>query len=195
MKIVIILGSIREGRQSHKVAYYLQAQLARHSHITTELIDLAHQDIPQLDNRWTQQEAPAPDLPKLSQHLHEADGIILVSPEYHGSYTGVIKNAIDHYWKEFQRKPMGVVTTGSGKFGGINASHQMQQLILSLGAYPIPQKLLVPFAKTSFTPENLPADEQMEGQVEKFLSEFMWFTQAISTAKAAKSLVGNSIAS
>lgn len=193
MNIVIILGSIREGRQSHKVAYHLAQRVAQHLNVEVEMIDLADRNIPQLNNRWAQQEEPAPDLPELSQILHDADGILLVSPEYHGSYTGVLKNTIDHYWKEFQRKPMGVVTTGSGKFGGINASHQMQQLILSLGAYPIPQKLLVPFAKTSFTDAFEPSDEGMAAQVEKFLAEFLWFTQAIKKAREAEALVGNSI--
>ena len=144
MQIAIIIGSVREGRYTDKVAHFLHDQLALKPEVHPHIWDLAQDEVPILTNRWAKQEDPHENLPLMSQFLKTADGIILCSPEYHGSYSGVLKNAIDHFWKEFYRKPMGVVATGSGRFGGINASSEMQQLILSLGAFPMPTKLLVP---------------------------------------------------
>jgi NAD(P)H-dependent FMN reductase len=113
--------------------------------------------------------------------------MILVSPEYHGSFSGVLKNALDFYWAEFKKKPIGVVTTGSGKMGGINASTQMQHVILSLGAYPLPTKLLIPEIQHAFNDQYEPLREDIIKNSDRFLNEFTWFANAIVVAKAEQS--------
>ncbi|MCI4668651.1 MAG: NAD(P)H-dependent oxidoreductase [Bacteroidia bacterium] len=183
MKVTIILGSIREGRKSDRVAKHLHALLEKAEGVEPYLLDLREHPLPQYEYRWADVESPDPNLPKVGQLLANSDGMILVSPEYHGSYTGVLKNAIDHYWKEFGKKVIGVVSTGSGRMGGINASTEMQQLILSLGAYPIPKKLLVPLIQEVYSPEGEPQNEKMEKDANKFVHEFLWLTQAVKTAK------------
>ncbi|MEM9985575.1 MAG: NAD(P)H-dependent oxidoreductase [Bacteroidota bacterium] len=188
MKIAILLGSVREGRQTPKITYYLQTQLEVHAGVDADVIDLKAVQLPIFSNRWQKNESPHPNLPRISQLLHDADAIIFASPEYHGSYTGVLKNAVDHYWQEFYRKPIGVVATGAGRYGGINASSEMQQLILSLGAYPIPYKLLVPQIKGAFDDEDQLIDDHVAEAVEKFVSEFLWFSQAITQAKMVKAV-------
>lgn len=183
MHIAIILGSTREGRRTDKVAYFLASRMQAIEGIGTEVIDLMTSPLPIYRNRWRQQAEPDPLLVQVGQVLERADGIILCSPEYHGSYTGALKNALDHYWDEFYRKPMGVVATGSGKFGGINASTQMQHLILSLGAYPMPHKLLVPFVKETFDAEGKPLREDVIQQTEKFVDEYLRFAGAIRNVR------------
>ena len=186
MKIAILLGSVREGRQTHKITYYLQAQLRVHPGVEVDVVDLKDVQLPIFSNRWQKDDSPHPNLPRISQLLHDADAIIFSSPEYHGSYTGVLKNAVDHYWQEFSRKPIGVVATGAGRYGGINASTEMQQLILSLGAYPIPYKLLVPQIKGAFDGEDQLTDTSVIETVDKFVAEFLWFSRAIVRAKLVK---------
>ena len=63
---------------------------------------------------------------------------------------------------------------------------EMQHLILSLGAYPIPQKLIVSFVKDAFDEGNKPTDPGLEKGIEKFLNEFIWFSRAIVAAKNTK---------
>jgi len=156
--------------------------------VSAALLDLREYDLPVFSDRWQHQETPDPALIKLGRELAAADAMLFISPEYHGSYTGALKNAVDHYWKEFHRKPIGVVSTGSGRMGGINGSIQMQQLILSLGAYPMPLKLLVPFVREAFGPDYQPANEDLAQQADRFLEEFCWFGQALSAARAAAPL-------
>jgi len=183
MNIVIIIGSVREGRQTHKIGLYLYQLLEQMPLVDTQLLDLAEYELPILTDRWEKQENPPNILPNVSKLLKQSDAIILCSPEYHGSYSGVLKNAIDHYWKEFQRKPMGVVATGSGRFGGINASTEMQHLILSLGAFPMPYKLIVPHIQHAFDENDLPIDEKLIQNTQRFIREFLWFAWAICKAK------------
>lgn len=183
MNIISILGSIRESRRSHLIAHYLDQRLQEWENVNHKILDLAETPLPMLDSRWEKEVNPNPALPQYSKYLRDADSIILISPEYHGSYTGVLKNALDHFWKEFERKPMGVVTTGSGRMGGINASTQMQILILSLGAYPMPYKLLVPRIATAFGEDGMPLDPTLTESTDKFIKEFVWFTDAFLSAK------------
>ena len=185
-KIAIVLGSIRIGRESHKVGELLHKKLSENENIESVLLDLATYDLPMMEQTSGHQ-PPHEGLLKFSQNLKRADGMIFISPEYNGSYTGVFKNAIDYFWKEFDKKPIGAVTISTGKFGGITASIQMQHLILALGAYAMPKKLLFPFVKKSFDEQGNLVDEKMEKEVGDFLGELIWLTEAISMKKSKES--------
>ena len=183
MKIAILLGSVRAGRQTHKIAYYVEKKLIERGHVVI-MLDLGAQPIPLMNERYGRAELQPPEVTELAQKFQEADAILLVSPEYHGSFTGVLKNALDYYWKEFERKPMGVIATGSGRMGGINASTQLQHIILSMGAYPVPYKLLVPQIQHAFDEQMQPVQPELVKSTERFLNEFLWFANAIVQAKS-----------
>ena len=131
MKITLILGSVREGRQSHKVAHELANRLAAQDQVSVELIDLADINLPMMTERLNKMVNPPENITQFSKSVGSADAIVFVSPEYNGSYSGVLKNATDYLLKEFYRKPIGIATVAGGKFGGLNASHAMQTLVLS----------------------------------------------------------------
>lgn len=182
MKIAIILGSVRMGRQTHKAAYYLKQKLSDRN-IAIDLIDLAKEPLPVLKERVGRHPEPPENVSAISKRLHQADALILVTPEYHGSISGALKNALDYYWSEFQKKPIGVATTSAGKFGGISASKHLQEIILSLGAYPMPLKWLVPRIHNSFDDKYTPQDDHIIESSEHFLDEFLWFADAIYQKK------------
>lgn len=183
MKIAILLGSVRTGRQTHKIAYYVEQQLIARGHEVL-MLDLGIHPVPLMDERYNRTEAPAPEIADMGQKLKASDSILLVSPEYHGSFTGVLKNALDYFWAEFAQKPMGVIATGSGRMGGINASTQLQHVILSLGAYAVPYKLLVPQIQHAFDEQMQPINADLVKSTDRFLNEFTWFTRAIAQAKS-----------
>jgi NAD(P)H-dependent FMN reductase len=182
MNIVIISGSTRMGRHSHKASIELQKRFAKRG-LSVEVIDLAEYKFPILEETADKHSNPPDKLKEFAYKLDKAEAMIFVSPEYHGSYSGALKNALDYVWKEFAKKPIGVVTATSGKFGGINASTQMQLLILSLGAFPMPYKLLVPFVDEIFEEDGTLTDESIAKSFEKFLNEFIWFAEAITNRK------------
>ena len=183
MKVAIIIGSIRIGRQSHKVGLYLEEKLQERG-ILTDLIDLAENPLPLLEERTGYHPQLSDDVQQISARLHAADALLLVTPEYHGSFSGVLKNALDYFWAEFNKKPIGVVTVSGGKFGGINASKQLQHVILSLGAFALPTKLLVPEVHLAFDESFQPRTEKVVQSTDRFLNEFIWFAEAIVHAKS-----------
>lgn len=185
MKVAILLGSIRIGRQTHKIAYYVEQKLKERG-VDTVMIDLANHPLPFMDERAGRLANLSGEIASMGVQLKEADAILLVTPEYHGSFTGVLKNALDYYWSEFARKPMGVIATGSGRLGGINASTQLQHVILSLGAYALPFKLLIPEIQHAFDEHMQPLREDVVKNTKRFLDEFMWFANAIVEYRMAK---------
>lgn len=182
MKIAILLGSVRKGRQTHKAAYYLKQKLSDRN-IATDLIDLAKEPLPVFKKRVGRHPESPENVSSISKRLHQADALILVTPEYHGSISGALKNALDYYWSEFQKKSIGVATTSTGKFGGINASNHLQEIILSIGAYPMPLKWLVPQIHNSFDDNYKPKHDRITESSENFLDEFLWFADAIYQKK------------
>lgn len=181
MKVAILLGSNRVGRQSHKIAYYLETQIMQKG-VHADLIDLGAK------NKLTPGDTDpflgmGEDQHAISTRVQQADAMIFVTPEYHGSFSGVLKVTLDNLGTEFYRKPIGVVTVSSGKMGGLSASAQLQHVILSLGAYALPTKLLIPDVQTSFDDSFQITNERTLKSAHKFLDEFFWFSTAIHEKK------------
>jgi NAD(P)H-dependent FMN reductase len=183
MRTAILLGTVREGRQSHRAAYYVEKALKARG-FETDLIDLAKFPLPIFGTG----QGANPHVENISLRLLNADAMILVTPEYHGSFSGVLKNALDHFWNEFQKKPIGVVAASSGRMGGINAFNQLQHVILALGAFPMPSRLLFPDIGHAFSGSFEPHDEQIVKRTNKFLDEFLWFAEAIHQKKAKSAI-------
>jgi NAD(P)H-dependent FMN reductase len=182
MKVVIIVGSVRPGRQSHKIALHLEENLEERS-IAVDLIDLADHSLPLL-GASTEHSADLPqEIAQLSKRLQTADALLLVTPEYHGSFSGVLKNMLDYFWAEFHKKPIGVVAVSSGKMGGINASTQLQHIILSMGAFPLPLKLLIPEVQTAFDESLQLVNPAIRKSSTQFLDEYLWLADAVYQKK------------
>lgn len=75
--------------------------------------------------------------------------------------------------------------------GGVNASNQLQHVILSLGAYPLPRKLIVPEIQKAFYDESFePKNERIIKTTNKFLDEFFWLAEAIYQKKHHEECLG-----
>lgn len=182
MRVAILLGSVRKGRKSHAVAYYLEEMLEARQ-VNVDLIDLDREPLPIFEEQPARHPDPPQSVLEIGRRLEAADALLMVTPEYHGSISGVLKNAIDYYRPEFERKPIGVVTTSTGAFGGINASTHLQQIILGVWAYPMPLKLLVPHIHEAFDEQMQPLRPDVTQTTKRFLDEFLWFADAICRKK------------
>ncbi len=125
-RIGVILGSTRPGRRGAQVADWVMEHARNRSDAEFELIDLADYPLPHLDE-------PLP--PSMGQyqnaHTHEwaariaqYDGFIFVTPEYNHSTSGVLKNAIDYLYAEWNNKAVGFVSYGA--VGGARAVEHLR---------------------------------------------------------------------
>ena len=125
-RIGIILGSTRPNRNGEQVAIWVFDLASRRDDAEFELIDLREHPLPHLDE-------PLP--PSLGQYQHEHtkqwaatiasfDGFVIVTPEYNHGTSGVLKNAIDYLYAEWNNKAVGFVSYGS--VGGARAVEHLR---------------------------------------------------------------------
>lgn len=122
----VILGSTRPGRRGEQVASWVYEIAGARDDADFELIDLADYPLPHLDE-------PLPPSMGQYQNAHTQDwaaviarfdGFIFVTPEYNHSTSGVLKNAIDFLYAEWNNKAMGVVSYGV--VGGTRAAEHLR---------------------------------------------------------------------
>jgi NAD(P)H-dependent FMN reductase len=125
-RIGIILGSTRPNRNGEQVAKWVYDIASRRSDAEYELVDLRDYPLPHLDE-------PLP--PSLGQYQNEHtkawadkiasfDGYVIVTPEYNHGTSGVLKNAIDYLYAEWNNKAVGFVSYGS--VGGARAAEHLR---------------------------------------------------------------------
>lgn len=125
-RIGIILGSTRPNRNGEQVAQWVLDLASRRDDAEFELIDLRDFPLPHLD------EAIPPSM-GMYQHEHTRqwaqkiasyDGFVIVTPEYNHSTSGVLKNAIDYLYAEWNNKAVGFVSYGTA--GGARAVEHLR---------------------------------------------------------------------
>lgn len=181
--IPIILGSIRTGRNSSRVSTWLQGRLTATGRVESEVVDLRELALPMMEERLRLLKDPAPSVVTFGEAVARADALLVVTPEYNGGYPGVLKNAIDYLHAEYRRKAVGIVTVSSGAFGGLRVLEQLRDVFTTIGAVPIPAALPVPKVQELFGEDGTLKDESFAQRADKFLGEFLWYTEALTEMK------------
>jgi multimeric flavodoxin WrbA len=87
----------------------------------------------------------------LREEVKHAEGIILGTPEYHGGYSGVLKNALDLMgFEEFEGKMLGLVGVSGGAMGAFGAMNSLREVGRALHAWVVPDQASIPQAWQEF---------------------------------------------
>jgi NAD(P)H-dependent FMN reductase len=104
-----------------------------------------------------------PDFERLSREVKQADGIILGTPEYHGSFSGVLKNALDLMgFEEFEGKMIGLVGVSGGMMGAFEGLNSLRNVGRALHAWVVPEQAAVPEAWKVFEASGAVKDPRLE---------------------------------
>ena len=158
-RIAVVVGSTREGsfnRMLGKLAVgALEAEGA-----TVADIDLADFDLPLYSAALEAGAFPA-DAERLKQLFAAQDGLLFVSPEYNGSVSPLLKNAID--WASrptggeslvalsaYRGKASAVMAASISPFGGLRGLMHLRQILSTIQTLVIPEQVLIPNAHAAF---------------------------------------------
>lgn len=175
--IPIILGTVRQGRESEKVVQLIIAHIkTQYPTIETVIFDPRKMDLPP-DNEGT-------DLAERNADWRDAmlraDGLIIVTPEYNHGYPGSLKRALDVLLKEYIHKAVGLVGVSSGWTGGIRVVESLLPVVGELGLVPTFSDLYFPRVQDIFKEDGSPKDEGVYSRIDGFLSELVWMAQTLS---------------
>ena len=177
--IEIISASVREGRNSHRVAMYFQNYLELNKLATSNILDLKEYNFPIFDERLHRQKWPLKKAINFSEIIKSADGVIIVTPEYNGGYPASLKNVIDLLYAEWRRKPIAISTISDGIFGGTQAITSLQFSLWKIRAWTVPAMFPVPKVEDLFDEAGKPTDpENTNKRAKKFISELLWCIEA-----------------
>jgi NAD(P)H-dependent FMN reductase len=176
--IAIISSSVRTGRNSHRVALYFQNYLVNQNVASAEILDLSVYQFPLFTERLKYLPSPSPDVVEFADKVRNADGIIIVTPEYNGGYPASIKNVIDLLYEEWHRKPIGIATVSEGIFGGSQVITSLLFTLWKMHAWVIPAMFPVPNVETNFSETGHPVKKATDERAKIFLNEFFWCIQA-----------------
>ncbi len=183
LKIAIISASVRTDRKSHRVALYFQSFLAHNKLSNSTLIDLKEYDFPVFEERLSHIATPSPNMLEFAKAIKQADGVIIVTPEYNGGYPASLKNAIDLLHPEWKRKPIAIATVSSGIFGGSQVITALTFTLWKIGALMVPATFPVPNIEKTFDEEGKPlAKTDTDKRASAFVEELLYWIKAKQAA-------------
>ncbi|MCW3796756.1 NAD(P)H-dependent oxidoreductase [Sphingomonas sp. BN140010] len=185
-RIAIIVGSIREGSLSRKLARAIRGAVPQSLDCgTVEIADLPLYD-PDLDH-----EPPAP-WTRFRQEIGRADGVLFVTPEYNRSIPAALKNAIDvgsrPYGKSaFAKKPAAIVTMSPGALGGFGCNHHLRQccVFLDMPVMQQPEAYIGHVSDEKFAADGSIADASLAKLMGSLGQAFAGWVDLIKAGRAA----------
>lgn len=179
MTIAIISGSVRTGRRSHRVALFFKNYIEAKNLATVDLLDLNEYRFPIFEERLSNMKNPEANVLEFADKIRNANGVIIVSPEYNGGYPASLKNAIDLLYAEWRRKPVALATASYGQFGGAQVTTSMVFSLWKIGAYMVPAMYPGPEVQDHYDENGVPADKDAtEKRAKRFLDELFWCMEA-----------------
>jgi NAD(P)H-dependent FMN reductase len=189
-KIALIIGSTRPTRFADKPAQWMLKQVKARTDMEVELVDLRDYDLPFFDemasNLWMPSQNPK--AVAWQKKIGEFDGYVFVVAEYNRSITGALKNALDQAYKEWNRKPMGVI--GYGALGAARAVEHLRLIAVELQMVPVRNGVHIgggDFFKVHPLGANAPikdVEANLLPAVTATLDDIVWWANAAKAAKA-----------
>ncbi|MFF7948896.1 NADPH-dependent FMN reductase [Streptomyces griseorubiginosus] len=187
-RLVVLVGSVREGRFGPVVASWIAGQAGVHGGFEVEVVDLADFDIPlalpAASPKYAGDDYPRPTgMAALTSALERADAFVVVTPEYNHSYPASLKAAIDWHFTQWTAKPVAFVSYG-GAAGGRHAVLHLENVLTELHAVTIRDGLAFPNYFTTWQNDH-PADPETPGYAKTLLDQLSWWAGALRTAREA----------
>ena len=180
LKIVGISGSLRKDSYNRK-ALHIAMQIVTDAGMDVEEIDLKELNLPLYDADIEARGFPESVL-VLRSKVESADVILIASPEYNHSITGVLKNTID--WLSTGKnvldgKTAVIFGASTGPFGTLRAQFHLRQVLTALNVFLIPQpQVYIRFAKEAFNVDGSFNDPKVKNQLKELITKSLRFTIA-----------------
>lgn len=174
MNIAIVSASVRVERKSHRIALFFKNYITENNLADVVLLDLKEYKFPIFEERLSSMKDPQPNVLDFGEKIKNADGVIIVTPEYNGGYPASLKNAIDVLYKEWKRKPVALATASNGQFGGAQVTTSLVFSLWKIGVCLVTAMYPGPKVQDSYTEDGVPIDKEgIEKRAKIFIDELL----------------------
>lgn len=185
LKIKIILGSTRQNRFGEQPAQWIYNEAKKHEELDVELLDLREYPLPFFN------EVTSPSQPdfknsteigeKWAKKIAEADGFIMVTPEYNHAPSAVLKNAIDYTYYPWNKKAVGFVSYGS--VGGARAVEHLRGIAAEVQMASMRTAVHIVTPWFLLDENGKLKTDSFEGQGKLMLDQLIWWTRTLKQAR------------
>ncbi len=157
--IVAINGSVRPGNYTGKALNLVASEFRNHPEAQFEIIDptTLTLHLPGQGNDHT-------DAERIQETIQNATGVILATPEYHGSYSSAIKLVIENlgFPSALAGKPIALLGVAAGRIGAIKALEHLRSVCSHVGAHPLPLPISIAGVQNVFADDGTCTDSGTE---------------------------------
>ena len=175
LHLPVLLGTNRQDRKSALVAQWLIGEMEKRSEIQTKLFDVSDFVLPQ-DDYGTKIKDQFPDW---RDAIIQADGLVIVTPEYNHGYPGTLKSVLDVLLKEYIHKSVAFVGVSAGPWGGARVIEAMVPMVRELGLCVTFTDLNFPLVQDKFDSAGKLMDTAYQERVTGFLDELIWMSRTL----------------
>ena len=176
--IALIAGTNRPESNTRKVVALLEGIYADLK-LPVRVLDLA--DLPaEIFFATSYATKPGAFLP-FSETILQSSGLHLVTPEYNGSFPGVLKYFIDmlKFPESFQHRPVCFVGLAAGAWGALRPVEQLQQIFGYRNAFVFPERVFLPNVGELLDDLGQPTDPELLERLKKQAAGFVDFVQRL----------------
>jgi NAD(P)H-dependent FMN reductase len=178
IRLVAFCGSARPGSFTRK-ALEIAAAASRAMGAELTVVDLAEWRLPPFDNTPAT-EREHPEVQRLKALVRDADGLLIATPTYHDSYSGILKNALDLlYFSELSDKLAGLISIGGGKFGHGQALEHLRAVLRETGTWVLPRQVILPESEKAFDEAGQLIDPELKTPLEMLGQELVLRTRLL----------------
>jgi NAD(P)H-dependent FMN reductase len=180
LNIPVLLGTNRKLRQSVFAAKWLVGEMEKRPEIQTRLFDVAEFALPHDDYGQEIKER----FPEWRDAIIQADGLVIVTPEYNHGYPGSLKAVLDLLLREYVHKSVAFVGVSAGPWGGTRVIESLLPVCRELGLAVSFADLNFPFIQKVFDEQGKLLDQAFEKRAKGFLDELIWMSRVLKWGRA-----------
>ncbi|MEM9103525.1 MAG: NAD(P)H-dependent oxidoreductase [Pseudomonadota bacterium] len=181
VKILAFAGSLREN-SFNKQLVKIAAVGAETAGASVTFIHLKDYPLPFMDEDLEAEQGIPENAKVLKSLLKSHHGFLIASPEYNGSFSGVLKNAIDWCSRQeegesvlecFKNKHTAIMSASPGALGGIRGLPMLRNVLSGIGCHVLPTQIAIGKAGEAFNSDHLLNRPQQQANVEKLGKELV----------------------
>jgi len=174
IRIVVINGSVRPGNYTNMASALVVDELRKHPKTSVEVVDpgVLHLPFPGTD--------PNSDATRqLQKMVSAATGVVLVTPEYHGIFSSVMKLVIENlgFPSVLAGKPVALLGVAAGSIGAIKSLEQLRGVVSHIGAIALPLPISIANVNKVFDREGRVLEPEVEKLVRQVATNLLGYIE------------------